>query len=380
VGRQRSRPVDLLKLASLWLDMRSRTDWTGEFVVDGLLSLGAAKTLGRGLSFEVIQLRVGEGLMAALQLRSKFVVYKRLRGLTDQLDSIERGELLQAALLEVRVLTHDPLRNHPNIIKLIDLIWEPDPDVIDRAWPTLVLEYAENGTLADFQEDYPNLSFLQKAKICIDIGNGLLALHASEIVHGDLKSENVLICESPDNNGVIAKLADFGCAIADLDPSDTLRLPAFTLPWNAPECHESLPRKMLRYTDVYSYGLLVWRVVLDGMNPFRSIEALSGLSKADLQQQVDILKSTDQLLPHAQATLRYPFCEPDVDTQSISRVLGMTLRLDAYSRDLVGSLTLLGRHPPVADPIEPLTPYEYEGVLYHPPPLPLTILFHGCVG
>ncbi|KAF9894839.1 hypothetical protein FE257_004460 [Aspergillus nanangensis] len=363
-GSQGSRPADFLKLVGLMERLAETTDQIPDnLIVDVPFSLLAGtKTLGRGLSFEVILVRVGKQPMENMRLRSEFVVYKKLRGLTDKLDVIEKGELLRAALLEVRILTHQPLQDHPNIIRLLQLIWEPDPDLLDHAWPVIVLEYAENGTLADFQEDHRDAGFALKKQLCRDVGNGLLALHASDIVHGDLKSENVLVCNTS-SGGVVAKLADFGCAIADLDPSDTLKLAAFTLPWNAPECHDNLPRDLLKYTDVYSYGLLVWRVVSNGINPFRSIDALATLDKNSLHREVEKLKREDRLLSLAGSTLRHPFCDSDVDTTLIWRTMQLTLRLDALTRDLPSAVALLGNPTQELNyGAHPLMPFEYESV------------------
>ncbi|KAK2735763.1 hypothetical protein FQN57_001143 [Myotisia sp. PD_48] len=362
-SHQQSRPIDFLKLVSLWAVVNRGNEAEGAFWAQRPSSNEAVKTLGRGLSFNVFLMGIDDGAKQQLQLRSPFIVYKKLRGLNDKLDIIERGELLRAVLLELRVLTHPPLKNHPNIIKMLHLMWEPDPDLLDHAWPTIVLEHAENGTLADFQEDYPNLPFWVKKKLCLDVGNGLLALHASGIVHGDLKSENILICNTDSARGVVAKLADFGCAVTDLDPSDTLKLPAFTLPWNAPESHDRLPRDLLKYTDVYSYGLLVWRITLNGANPFRHIDGLAVLDKANFQQEVQTLKLEDRVLPAVKLTLKQPYCDADVDTGLIFNILELTLRLDASIRDLPGSLTLLGQPACTsASTTQPLMKYEYENI------------------
>ncbi|KAM6513840.1 hypothetical protein FALCPG4_015049 [Fusarium falciforme] len=362
VNHQDSRPVDFLKLVGLWATANRHGEAVEEFRAEGSTSMRASKTLGRGLSFNVHLVGVDDRTKQRLRLRSPFVVYKKLRGLTDKLDIVERGELLRAVLLEVRVLTHPPLRAHNNIAKLIQLVWEPDPDLPDQAWPVLVLEYAENGTLADFQIDYPKLPFSLKRKLCQDVGHGLWALHSAGIVHGDLKSENVLICDADDESRVVAKLADFGCAVTDLEPSDTLKLPAFTLPWNAPESHDRLPRDLLQYTDVYSYGLLVWRVVLDGVNPFRHINTLASLDKGEFQRQVELFKMEDRVLPLAKSTLRTPFCNTE-ESDLIANLLDSTLQLDASKRKLHRALELLCEQSwAEPSPAEPLMQYEYENV------------------
>lgn len=68
---------------------------------------------------------------------------------------------------------------------------------------------------------------------------GLSALHSLFIIHGDIKSENVLIkIQSP---GVaVPKLADFGCSLLDLQlrESETVQDSVWvggTNPWRAPK-------------------------------------------------------------------------------------------------------------------------------------------------
>jgi serine/threonine protein kinase len=184
-------------------------------------------------------------------------------------------------------------------------------------------------------------------------------------VHGDIKSENVLICTTK-SGGVVAKLADFGCAIADLEPSDRVKLPAFTLPWNAPESHEHLPAADLQYTDIYSYGLLVWRVAVNGVNPFRLVPALASLDPAHMQRELEILKKQDRILPLVHTTLREPFCEPDVNTSLVWHILQQTLQLDPVKRCLrapVASLSDGGVVP--SYPARPLERYEVVDVSDH---------------
>jgi serine/threonine protein kinase len=57
----------------------------------------------------------------------------------------------------------------------------------------LVLEYAELGSLFHLQTSASRLPWRIKQKLCYDVGRGLSLLHACDIVHGDLKHENVLI-------------------------------------------------------------------------------------------------------------------------------------------------------------------------------------------
>ncbi|KAI9771511.1 MAG: hypothetical protein M1840_002131 [Geoglossum simile] len=146
----------------------------------------------------------------------------------------------------------------------------------------LLMELADMGTLAAFQSQKKSLPYGLKMKLCRDIANGLQALHACGIVHGDVKSENVLVFT--DGNGLpVAKLNDFGTASvlgiapdtqSEEDPE--YQLSAATRLWMAPEAAGPIKRSELHLTDVYSFGLLAWRVLIDGANPFEDFDLPRG--------------------------------------------------------------------------------------------------------
>lgn len=53
--------------------------------------------------------------------------------------------------------------------------------------------------------------------VLLDIASGMEYIHGKNIIHGDLKLENVLVKEAPSMpNGFVVKIADFGlCTIID---------------------------------------------------------------------------------------------------------------------------------------------------------------------
>lgn len=52
---------------------------------------------------------------------------------------------LKHMLFEIRVLTHEPLMFHENVIQLLGITWEDDLYDAKTKWPGLVLEYADAG-------------------------------------------------------------------------------------------------------------------------------------------------------------------------------------------------------------------------------------------
>lgn len=151
---------------------------------------------------------------------------------------LDDAKQLQAVSLEVRALTVPKLRQHPNIVTLIGIVWEPRGSDT-AAWPTLVLEYCD-ATLSECQKTIPHpLPIQEKLRLAKGVAAGLAAIHSLGMVHGDIKSENVLL--KFDNTGTpTPKLADFGCSLVDLESleegvrSEKVWIGG-TNPWRAPE-------------------------------------------------------------------------------------------------------------------------------------------------
>lgn len=121
---------------------------------------------------------------------------------------------MTALYREVQVLTHSRLRAHPNILALL---WYDFVDLSNKTYiPALIMERATLGNLDSLL--YTSPQSLDKPgariRICADITSALLALHTAGVVHGDVKSENILMFRSPETGGIpIPKIADFGSVI-----------------------------------------------------------------------------------------------------------------------------------------------------------------------
>ena len=94
--------------------------------------------------------------------------------------------------------------SHPNIIQFVE-VFETEETL------QIVMEYAPGSELFDlilakkrYSEDIARPIFAQ-------IAEALFYLHSKQIIHRDVKPENVLILDAPDASGkVVAKLLDFG--------------------------------------------------------------------------------------------------------------------------------------------------------------------------
>lgn len=255
---------------------------------------------------------------------------------------------IHVILNELLTMHHPPLRAHPNIVKLLGIGFETEgPSDDQRAMPVLIPECAELGNLAEVletarKEDRP-LEFGEKLSLCLDIAHGLEILHACDIVHGDVKCENVLIFEEPDDltgsnsegPKLVGKLTDFGV----LRLEDGGLMLGGSRPWQAPEFSRTAYFKIeeAKRTDVYSFGMLLWRVFLDG-DPFKSLGDIEGKTPKEKRQSrndaIAALKDADQLVQHVCASLALSdnFTRPQLEM--LCEVVNTTLMKDPSRREL----------------------------------------------
>jgi serine/threonine protein kinase len=187
------------------------------------------------------------------------------------IDPESEAKAIRAIAWEYHVLNHIPIQESENVIKLLGVTWEPVH--IGRSnsilLPILAMEFANQGSLDDLLDSNAyRLHFSIKRKLCLDVARGLAALHDSRICHGDVKTNNVLLCSRQDGS-LVAKIADFGCSMHTSGQDGLVFIQGHTPPWDAPEVYigDVYPSD-LHKLDIYCWGLLVWRVMLDGRTPF----------------------------------------------------------------------------------------------------------------
>jgi hypothetical protein len=109
--------------------------------------------------------------------------------------SIERH--IEATIIEAQVLSYRPFRDHPNLVKLLGWGLCLD-DLEDENWniriPHLILEKAECTLDTLLQRQSVYLS--KKRQLCIDISEGLRALHDASIAHGVCCNSSILLYDT----------------------------------------------------------------------------------------------------------------------------------------------------------------------------------------
>ncbi len=155
--------------------------------------------------------------------------------------------------------------NHPNILKLIDVIDSPDNLYI-------ILEYCASGEYFDFisKQEKVFLNKIQKLQLTEhqakeyfqQLVSGLSYAHEQGITHRDLKPENILI----DQAGLL-KIADFGLSSVIVDGC-SLVTSCGSPNYAAPEIIENQPYDGAA-VDVWSLGIILY-ASLTGSLPFDS--------------------------------------------------------------------------------------------------------------
>ncbi|KAK1387958.1 putative serine/threonine-protein kinase [Heracleum sosnowskyi] len=123
----------------------------------------------------------------------------------------------------------------------------------------LVYEYVPNGTIADHL--YGNrakpgkLTWKTRMKIATETASALSYLHASDVIHRDVKTTNILL-----DNSFSVKVADFGLSrLFPLDATHVSTAPQGTPGYVDPEYHECY--QLTDKSDVYSFGVVLIELI-----------------------------------------------------------------------------------------------------------------------
>ncbi|PIA37412.1 hypothetical protein AQUCO_03000179v1 [Aquilegia coerulea] len=145
---------------------------------------------------------------------------------------------------------------HPNIVNLIEVIDDPNTDQF-----YMVLEYVEGKWVCEGSGPPGGLGKSTAKRYLRDIIAGLMYLHAHNIVHGDIKPDNLLVTSS----GTV-KIGDFSVSQVFEDDNDELRRSPGTPVFTAPECCLGLTYHG-KAADTWALGVTLYCMVL-GQYPF----------------------------------------------------------------------------------------------------------------
>jgi len=232
-------------------------------VLEGRYGLRIGRCLGRGGFAEVWEATSSSGVACALKISlGPILASRRARQERDALEHVKG------------------LNGHPHIVTLFD-VWEVENYLVTR-W-----ELSTEGSLSDLAlREGGRLPPDRLCRYLLDAADGIQAMHAKDIVHGDIKPENLLLFFGR------VKVGDLG--LARLAAQGTSRSVGFTPGYAPPEV-----RSGRTHPSMDLYGLAATYVRLrTGREPFGHD------SNAIAQRQQSALFDPTGLLPEEITLLR----------------------------------------------------------------------------
>ncbi|CAJ2659177.1 unnamed protein product [Trifolium pratense] len=154
--------------------------------------------------------------------------------------------------------------HHPNVVAFYGVVQDGPGGTM-----ATVTEFMVDGSLRHvlLRKD----RYLDRRKrliIAMDAAFGMEYLHAKNIVHFDLKCDNLLV-NMKDPLRPICKVGDFGLSKIKRNTLVTGGVRG-TLPWMAPELLNGSSNKVSEKVDVFSFGIVLWEI-LTGEEPYANM-------------------------------------------------------------------------------------------------------------
>ncbi|XP_030499887.2 uncharacterized protein LOC115715197 isoform X1 [Cannabis sativa] len=211
--------------------------------------------------------------------RGTDVAIKRIKKSCFAGRSSEQERLTKDFWREAQILSN---LHHPNVLAFYGVV----PDGAGGTLAT-VTEFMVNGSLRHvlLKKDR-SLDRRRKLIIAMDAAFGMEYLHSKNIVHFDLKCDNLLV-NLRDPHRPICKVGDFGLSRIKRNTlvSGGVR---GTLPWMAPELLNGSSSRVSEKVDVFSFGISMWEI-LTGEEPYANMHCgaiIGGIVKNTLRPPI----------------------------------------------------------------------------------------------
>src|SRR6478735_8078091 len=214
----------------------------------------SAQMIGTVLSGRYrLEAKLGSGGMSTVYLARDETLDRPVAIKVMHREMSEQADQLQRFRQEARAVAK---LAHPNVVGVIEA-------GEDGGYPYIVLEYVEGETLKQRIARLGALDVQEALAYTIEVARGLTMAHARQMLHRDIKPQNILI--DPDGR---AKLTDFGISRQlEGDGLTATGRVLGTTDYVAPE--QAMGRGVDPRSDIYSLGVVLYEMLI-GDVPFHA--------------------------------------------------------------------------------------------------------------
>jgi hypothetical protein len=217
------------------------------------------------------------------------------------------GSILYQFKHEFRVLSE---LSHPFLVRFGELFE-------DAGRFYLTMELVEGESFLDFVRPHDVLDEERLRRALRQLASALVALHASGVIHRDIKPQNALV-----NSGGRVVLLDFGIAIGEEDRSLRPEL-AGTVDYMAPEVLGGQP--ITEAADWYAVGVVLYQALTGGL-PFAGTPPWAAARRSQPWHPLKVTRGVE--LPADLCATCMELLEPDPDRRLGADVIARRLGLD----------------------------------------------------
>ncbi|XP_013415584.1 serine/threonine-protein kinase PDIK1L-like [Lingula anatina] len=174
---------------------------------------------------------------------------------------------LTSPVVRAEIAMLSQLHPHPNLVRVLEV--SEDHKKPDFVW--YVIDFCTGPTLNDYiLSSVPKIDVSLKLKLILDVANALQYLHSKNLLHRNLKPDNIFVSGFEGGEGIVTrcKVADFGLAHI-WEANTTLPTSYYTKTshsfgppfYTAPEVREL--KIVTDKCDIYSLGMLLLGSILE---------------------------------------------------------------------------------------------------------------------
>ncbi|GAA5811999.1 hypothetical protein MFLAVUS_005446 [Mucor flavus] len=243
--------------------------------------------------------RIGQGASGSVYLATHLKTSARVA--VKQMD-LSKQSRLDLIVNEIMIMKES---HHGNIVNFLD-------SFLVRGDLWVVMEFMEGGALTDVI-DNNTMTEQQIATVCFETAKGLDHLHSQNIIHRDIKSDNVLL-----NFQGQVKISDFGYCAKLTDQRNKRATMVGTPYWMAPEIVKQ--KEYGAKVDIWSLGIMAIEMI-ENEPPYLDEEPLKALYLI-ATNGTPSLKNPDKLSRELKSYLAVCLCVDVKSRATASELLG----------------------------------------------------------